>query len=363
VWSIREQILTVTHRWPQILLCCIVGSLLGWGISWLWPANYQAVTELYVGINIDATLSEHDNTGTTQVAEVTQLEFKDFIDYKNWQMANLNSFIFTNAITNDALSHLRTRDAYWNQVNLQEFTDLLQVYWRSAGKWRLVAQHKEALRASQAVSAWQEAILEHVGESIQASRSLLPLEDQLQANAAAQSQLHIRQAALEQVDQNLNERLTNAAQWSPGGPLQEIDRWLVWQTVAQANLGADWLPLLDAFPTNSQPAQSYIDWMNQAVQAIEQEIRLLNIQDASLETQNDQLAGQHAQVLQQSMGLSANLEIQPVNDAGSSTSSPDLTPERSTGLLMWVGGLLGLVAWFSYWLIRLGWGMHNGVPQ
>jgi hypothetical protein len=87
-WSFRDEILLITHRWPIILLFCLVGSLVGWIISFCSPSPHRATKELYVGLNV------YRATEDRNAAEHAGIQFSNPNDYKNWQMANLNSLIF-----------------------------------------------------------------------------------------------------------------------------------------------------------------------------------------------------------------------------------------------------------------------------
>ena len=362
-WVLRAEIRQITHQWPQILVFCLVGCLLGWGISWLWPSEIRAVRELYVGLSINGL-----QTGR-QTGEVAGLEFNDFVDYKNWQMDNLNSLIFTDAVLTNTLNQLKNLDPYWNQVKPAQLSLMLSAFWRSAGKWRLVAHSSTPQHASQAVTAWQQSILIEVDEGITASRLAQELDIQRQAYASSLAQTLERQTALNQIHKELDGRLQKIRQLPQDRPLDETSRWLIWQTAAvffttpeysrapensrppQAGLGPAWLPLLDSFPSISDPASKYTAWLCQYLAAIDQEISLLQSQAGEMEAQNQELNRQYRQALDKSLGISANLVVQPIANL---ESEPSVNAVRPASLLMLVGGALGLIAWCASWLFRLG---------
>ena len=355
-WSMREEILRITHQWPQIILFCIAGCLLGWIIAWLRPTNYRAAIDMYVGLSIYQVESDRP------VAEYVGQEFKDFIDYKNWQMTNLNGLVLMDQTLNNTLAHLRSQDSYWNQVSTEQLRTMLDVHWRSAGKWRLEAESNDPLQASQAVFAWQTTILEQVDQAIEASRSLQELSLKRQANAVALTKLITSQAVLARVKQSFEEQLAKIQSLPQNLPVEELDRWLVWQTVTQAELGPTWLPLADSFPGTSQPASSYVKWLEKAIQASEQEIQIIQDQIASLEAQNNQITSQYTQALEESMGLSANLEIRAIENktlqeqqlcSQALANCNYLASLHSTSSLMLVGGGLGLLGWCLVWSIRI----------
>ena len=47
-----------------------------------------------------------------------------------------------------------------------ELADMLHVYWRNAGKWRLVAEHQDAARARQMVVVWEETAVQVIDTAI-----------------------------------------------------------------------------------------------------------------------------------------------------------------------------------------------------
>ena len=365
-FSLRAEIRQIAHQWPQILVFCLVGCLLGWGSSWLWPTEVRAVRELYVGLSINGL-----QTGR-QTGEVAGLEFNDFVDYKNWQMDNLNSLIFTDAVLTNTLNQLKNLDPYWNQVKPAQLSLMLSAFWRSAGKWRLVAHSSTPQHASQAVTAWQQSILIEVDEGITASRLAQELDIQRQAYASSLALTLERQTALNQIHKELDGRLQKIRQLPQDRPLDETSRWLIWQTAAvffttpeysrapensrppQAGLGPAWLPLLDSFPSISDPASKYTAWLCQYLAAIDQEISLLQSQAGEMEAQNQELNRQYRQALDKSLGISANLVVQPIANL---ESEPSVNAVRPASLLMLVGGALGLIAWCASWLFRLG--MHR----
>ena len=110
-WSLREEILAAAHRWPEIVAFGLVGVLLGWALALLWPVPYQATLGLNVGLNVyhipeGQSLSGFDHS---------ELRLVD--DYKNWQLANLDTMVSTDRILDETLTRLRSQDEYWLGVD------------------------------------------------------------------------------------------------------------------------------------------------------------------------------------------------------------------------------------------------------
>jgi hypothetical protein len=338
--SLREEILIATHHWHLILLFCLAGSLLGWGLSLLWPSPYRATKELNIGLNVYRAQEDH------KAAQLAGLPFINVDDYKNWQMSNLNSLIYTDVILDKTLERLRSADSYWADENREDLAASLHAYWRNAGKWRLVAEHHDPLRAAQAVAAWQDVVVEEANAAIAASRKLPQIDQQQAALIATQAQALARLKELEGLYQTLQAHQQEVASRPANRALEEIDRWLIWQTLVQANLGAAWNPLRDSFPGAAQPARDYLRWLDQASALLEQEIQSVQSQIAALESEQNALAAQYAQASQRSLGLSPNLEVDKITVGPSlAANSPQIASVRPTGTLMLVGGCLGLIVW------------------
>ena len=139
-WDLRRDILDFSHYWPVTFLAFLLGSLVGIGISYLIPAPYRAEAGLSVVYNLDISPRNPD-------------------DFKNWYLEQLDVFIFSDPVIGKALESLRAQDPYWETVDLDGLRSSLHAYWRSAGKWRLVAEAPNPEQAARMVRAWEDAVL------------------------------------------------------------------------------------------------------------------------------------------------------------------------------------------------------------
>ncbi|MBN2549207.1 MAG: hypothetical protein JXB15_08625 [Anaerolineales bacterium] len=344
-WLLRRELFLAAHRWPWIILACLLGSLLGWAISYALPSPYRATRELYVGLNVYQAQNDRN------VVQYSGIEFVNANDYKNWQMANLNSLIFMDFILDETLEILRRGDSSWEQVSRPDLRAMLHVYWRNAGKWRMVAENQDAQRAAQAVTAWQEVVVTRVNQAIQESKNSLVLDRQLRAVVDAQNQFSTRLAALQQVQTAFQAWESSASQGSAGAPPDENARQQLLQLLNQAGAGGmlpTWRSLLETFPTPASPYADYQAWLNQVMPSINQEIQTLQAQVDVVEIEKNDAAAQYMAASQKSLGLSAELQVDRITQ-----DPPALTIVRPTALLMLVGGFLGLAVWTLLWLGRL----------
>lgn len=341
-WSLRDEILVVTHRWPIILLYCLIGALLGWGISLGWSSPYRASKELYVGLDVSQASMDRN------APEHAGLVFYSISDYKNWQMASLNSLVFMDSVINETLERLQMLDGYWTDVAPQQLAGMLHIYWRNAGKWELVAESDNPLRASQAVVVWQDVVVERVNHAVKHSQDTMVLDRQLQSINATQTQVISRTAELNQIRETLNAWQTNTSQYPTDQPLGTTERWALLSLLTNANLSAAWEPLLATFPPEETPLREYSDWIEKIRASLDMEISIMQTQIDSLETEKQAIAAQYAEASQKSLGLSPELVVDNITDA-----QPIQNVVRPTGLLMLIGSLFGLITWAIVWLVNI----------
>jgi len=164
------------------------------------------------------------------------------------KMASLNSLIYMDAIMDETLEHLRASDRHWNNVTREQLGGMLHAYWRNAGKWRLVAESHDPQRAAQAVASWEEVVVERVHAAVAESQNMQVLDHQLQSIAYAQVQAISQAAKLDHIRNMLQAWKSNDSRRLANRPLDETERWLLWQQLAQARLSPSWDDLLAAFP-------------------------------------------------------------------------------------------------------------------
>lgn len=334
-----DEILSATRSWPWIALFCILGSLLGWGVSLVLPTPHRATRELFVGLNVYNSLEGQNRT------EYAGIEIVNANDFKNWQMASLNTLILKDEVIDATLARLRTLDPYWEGVDRTTLADSLDVYWRNAGKWRLVAENTDPQRAEQAVITWEAVVVERVHSAVLASQRAMVID--LQLRAIAQQRLtHLAKIErLRQAHEAMEHALINPEALAADASLDQNVHWDLWRQMGRLDLGQAWNSLLDAFPPQSSPAGVYRDWLMQAIPLVEAETLDLEEQTHQLDQRQQEAAAQFAQATQESLGLSATLDVDKISE-----TRLQQFVVRPTGKLMLAGSLLGMVIWFAFWL-------------
>ena len=341
-WSLRDEILTATQHWPWLTLFCLVGCLIGWLVSFIWPTPHRATTELYVGLNV------YRSSEDANASEYAGFELVNANDYKNWQMASLNTLTTMDEVIQETLLRLQGSDPYWLNVDPAVLGDSLHVYWRNAGKWRLVAEQKDPKHASQAVMAWQEVVLEHVHAAVNESQRAMVLEFQLKSIVESQSQIITNTNKLQQTRAELAGWQAVFTQASPDLPLEDTERWQLWRLITRNDLDPSWSQLLEAFPAPQAAIHQYLDWVEQVTLVLDHTIQSQEKQIAELDAQTTEIKRQFAETSQKSRGLSATLDVEKISGARVEQSIV-----RPTDMLVLIGTLLGLVAWLIQWFSRI----------
>jgi hypothetical protein len=340
-WSLRDEIQFQTHRWPVIVIFCLAGSLLGWGVSLTWPSPHRATKELYVGLNIyqaarDRTAAEHAG-----------LEFLNIDDYKNWQMASLNSLIFTDGVIDETLHQLQAIDGYWSSFDQRKLAKDLHAYWRNAGKWRLVAESDDPHRAAEAVTVWQDVVVREANIAIGHSKDAMALDRQLQVVLITKSQAQARLAELTELHSLLQGWHEDISALTD----QTIDAnqfWTMHTYLTNAAADEFWSLLLEEFPDRDAPQQDYIVWLDRAARYLDTEIQIQQFQIDTLEENIQRLTAQYEDASQKSQGLSADLLVDKITD-----EEPVQSIVRPTGQLMLIGSILGLIVWGYLFMARI----------
>jgi hypothetical protein len=341
-WSLRTEILAATHRWTVIMAYGLVGILLGLLAAFIWPSHIQATRELYVGLNV------YQIEGDQGVSGIANPQFIFVDNYKNWQMANLNSLVFMDAILDETLSRLKSADSYWETVDRKQLAGMLAVYWRNVGSWQLAAEHPDEVHASQAASAWGDVILEGVHNAVDAARESMLLDLQIRAAVEAQALATAQAATYTSHLDTLEGWRTQISVLAADQPLEDTTHTQLWDAAKQINTTAGSVLPLETFPTMGADAAAYLAWLDRGILLLDLQVRGAQAQIAALTEVVDDLAAQYAGASQESMGLSANLIVEDISE-----SAPLTSAERPTGLFVFIGALLGLIAWAITWVAQI----------
>jgi hypothetical protein len=329
-FDFRQRILILTHQWPYPLATFFIGALLALGVALLIPSKYAAETRLGVAYHADAIFRNSD-------------------DFKNWEIGQLNTIIFSAPVLDQTLQNLQTEDAaYWGRFSAGNLYPNLHVYWQNVGTWRLVATAGDATHASQLVRAWEKAALQVLGEALSHAAELTNLNLEIQAITRAEIDNQLRLAELTQIQASLGEWQTVAGQ---GQSPDELQRWRMQYLVAQIDPSDDAsLGLLQSFPAGGSSPEDYTAWIGKALAATAEQIAIAQSQAPLIAQHKGEITQQWQATYAASQGLSSYLHVETLPDYQDSVHA-----QRSNALMALIGGLLGFLAWTFYWLALPFW--------
>ncbi len=182
----------MTRQWYVVLAFIIVGGLLGYGGTYLFPAPCRVTADLYVGIDV-IRVGE-----MAHVIPLAEHEPLNLDDYKNWQLKQVADVVSSEKILAKTLESLRARDAYWNQLEIADFKALLDIYWYDAGTWQLEAIHPQAKYAAQAAEIWRNTGYAYIEELLVFAERATALDAELQSFNTSIGIVEERIASLEE---------------------------------------------------------------------------------------------------------------------------------------------------------------------
>ena len=340
-WVLSEEFYRSFHRWPTLIAYFLIGCLVGWGGSFIYPPSYRATNSLYVGLNPYRAFDD-----TTFLA-LANPDYTNLDDYNNWQMSQLNAAIYLDEIIQSTLDRLQEQDGAWRSVDLAHLRKMLRAEWRTAGEWNLTAEDRQPDLAVQAAQTWGEVVLERINNGVKASRNAFMIDQELQAVATQRVKAEQRQNDYQAFMDAEQAWLSTIKDLPPDEPLQTGERWQVlFLATRLAEFTPAWMALIQAQPENTANPGAYVEWLSQITDYIDREILTLEGQIETLDRQRSWLEEQYDQEASYSLGLSPTLEVVGLELAPPKTVRP-------IGLLTIIGGILGLSLWLLLQLIRI----------
>jgi len=335
-WSLREELLRIINKWYLALLFTILGGVLGLALSYVLPAPYRAIADLYVGIDV---------TRVNEMAYLIPLAKEEPLnldDYKNWQLRQVSAILSSDAVLLNALEALDEPE------DLGSFKKDLDLYWFDAGLWQLEVVKADRKEARKAVQAWLEAGHERIDGLLEISEVAAGLDAQLFALADEIGSLKTRTSKLASFQSAAEEWFSVFDARDQDRPLDddlltELNAWIL---VYRKN-GQLWQVPVGNFPQPEDPIPGYMIWLEKANIAAEQDLKESLVQLSILEDEREKVLPEYHQALDDSLGLSANLVLQPLS------SEVNVSQTRAAGEIVLGGGILGLLSWFVFAIIMI----------
>lgn len=311
------------------MLFILLGCLTGAAVAYLLPSPYRAEATLHVAYNADVHLRNPD-------------------DYKNWQMEQLNIFILADEVLGETLQRLQSQNSTWSETTVDDLNASLHVYWRNAGEWSLVAKAPRPELAVELLDTWQQVILEQIDSATDHAHAVLDLSTRVDTLYLERVDTNLRISELNQTKDAIQAWLQNFDDNLAGSPLEARERW---QLISRAASATGWNPagaaLLAETPPPEAAASAYLPWLEKMLVFIDHELETLEPQSRQLTEEYEQLYSEWEKEQESSRGLTAYLEVSPLDDG-----SQPAEPVRPTATMVFVGGMLGLLTWALTWLMK-----------
>lgn len=342
-WNFRDEILVIAHRWYEIILFVMVGTLIGLGISFLVPASFRASQDLYLGLN------PYRSPYEDYTAYMARQSFRLVDDYKNWQMEQLEQLVLTDQYLDEVLLILKVQDSYWNDFTSEDFRQKLDVLWRTVGEWHLVVEDEDPQRAVQAVEIWGDVILEKVSGAIEHSKQVVALDVEMDNLSERQIEYELRLDRLMFVKEQISELREDLEDQSDDQPVSSADHWKILGLVSLVvDWDPQWIKLLDDAPKLSESPQEYQKWLQSVLFLINEEIEIFPGQILELTDLFENALDEYKIETKSSEGLASTLVVK-----GISGEKPEVETVIQRGDFLLLGGFFGLLAWGIWVLTRI----------
>jgi hypothetical protein len=341
-WKLRDELLVSLSQWYLILAFILVGGLLGFGISYLVPAPYQAVKDIYLGIDV-SRVNEME-----YIIPLAEEEPLNLDDYKNWQLKQAADILKSDQVLRATLDLLRASDALWENVSLQDFRKAVDIYWYDAGSWRMEVVQSEQDQAVAAVEAWVKTGHKRISDLLQISLSGFDLDQEIWTINLALGDQKRQRAKLATFISSGGERIAElekkeGQELIEGSDYDQLTSWLfVYQSESPY-----WEDLLSPVPNKNQTYQVFNQWLHEVVGEAEIALEEVSLQQAYLQAEKDQILPEYHQNLNDSLGLSSNIVLLP-NSSGTEVQRIYSSDTATIG-----GAFLGFLAWAIFVIVRI----------
>lgn len=346
-WNLRNQLYNLLHSWPWITGAIIIGAILGWAFSYLWPAHYRASSQIYIALNPYRRYSD------TIFEALANPKYSNLDNYQYWQMSQLESAVYLDRFLLPTLEKLRQEDPYWENITPEELRSMLDSEWRTTGTWSLIANHPKPDRARQAARAWSATVLDQISLAVDASRRAIMIDQELRAGEEKLLQDRLRLEELSLTTRALDNWLKAIEQSDTDSQLDPDARWRLFALISYpADFSPTWLAVLENQPPDGAPIREYTSWIEQARVIIQGEVQALEQRIRTIDNQLTEKAGQFALESKASLSFSPNIEVERKEDQ-------DVRMVRPKATFILIGGIVGLLAFLLYQLIMISLSRRN----
>lgn len=325
---IRDEIEKILNQWYVAFLFILVGSAAGLVLAYIVPTPYRATADMYVGIDV-TRVNEMDYLIPLAKTEPLNLD-----DYKNWQLKQVAAILTSDEVLKNSL------DEAGITQNLSSFKRDLNLFWYDTGTWRFEVKNRDQKLAEKFVESWREQGYQKIEQLLVVSQETANLDARLFALADQIGSQKANGALINTFLSESSDWLSLLLEQSQNEPLSEqmntdLNNWML----AFRQNDQLWQVPVGFFPQADDPAVDYIVWLNAAQDDATANLLISQSILEALETEREDVLPDYYQSLEDSLGLSANLVLKPLN------SDVQVSQVRSLGNLIVGGTIIGILTW------------------
>ena len=336
-WTMQNWAVNIIRKWYFGLAAIAVGALLGYGIASIFPAPYRATADLYVGIDITRV---NEMEYLIPLAETEPLNLDD---YKNWQLKQVAAILSSDPILEATLQELNSKQ------EVSEFRTHLDLYWFDTGLWKLEVYHPDQVLAQEWAESWQHVGHQRLSEYLEVSREGAELDARLFALADEIGFVKARISGLKSFQSTAIEWMDSLQALIQDQPLNdetrtELEAWVL----SYRQNDRIWQVPIGSFPDQNGQVSTYLDWLENSLKFADEDLATSLMVLEDLENERALVLPAYHQSLDDSLGLSANLVLEPIN------SGVEVDQVRLIGTVVLGGAILGLIFWLVITVVQLG---------
>lgn len=342
-WKVRDELLLSLNQWYLVIAFILCGALIGFGISYLIPAPYQAVSDIYIGIDVERV------NQLEYIIPLAEEEPLNLDDYKNWQLKQVADILTSNNVLNQVLANLHKKGTAYDKFSLQDLRNAVDIYWYDTGTWRMEVVLSEDERAVEVLDTWMDLGHQEISKLLEISKAGSAIDNEIWSYNLAISEIKVQRTKYQAISSSCSEWITVLEEF-PGD--QQIDSDLYIEikdwTQTQIDTASFSLDRFFDIPTDDSSVDTYIQWFNEIQSAADNAVIQLEDERMILVADRDERLPVFHKYLTDSLGLSANLVLLP------NTSETEVSQIYSTGNFTIGGSVLGLSAWIIFVAVKIG---------
>jgi len=324
-WTVRDYILYIFHQWYLPFTFLILGSLIGWGISFVAPTQYKSSRQLVVTVDFDQDVRNLD-------------------DYKNAQIRQLEALVMSDEIIGRMLEDAGEPNSNPNTINSAR--EKLNVVWMDVGIWTLTVVADDSVQARKWVESWEDSIIAQINDLQKNSDMAEELKLELDETRISIQETLDRERRIQAYivkSKTLTDELISLNEGVLDSTMIEMMNNLGREINARELISSE-INFLEPESTIEQGIQWLLDGQD-----------LLQLEKEMIGSELTILKGQRSKttkkimVLRRSLGgISSGLHV-----GRNESENTIVKPIRPTGLFILFTGILSLAVWLVYALIKI----------